>query len=136
MPTRRLFQHARIAQAGAWLLACGVAAWQYPHAVAGVFWGGLLMAINMQLMGYLAEHLRHGRRRKGIVAAALGAKFALLMAGVVGIMQGFDPDLVGFAAGLATFFAGMGGAALSAWRAGHNPQAGGRAAPAPFGPIA
>lgn len=115
MPSLRLLTHARYAQATAWLVCIAVSAWRFEYALIGVLWGGLLMALNLSAMAYLVGRCQKGQKLGGLFAAGLGSKFILLMVGVVGIMQGFDPDLVGFAIGLSTFFAGMAGAVVSAW---------------------
>lgn len=95
---------------------------RFEHALFGVLWGGLLMALNLHAMAYLVGRCQKGQRLGGLFAAGLGSKFVLLLAGVVGVMQGFDPDLVGFAVGLSTFFAGILGATASVWWSGTEAQ--------------
>lgn len=128
MPSIRLLTHARYSQAAAWLICALVCLVRYEHALFGVLWGGLLMALNLSAMSYLVGRCHRGQKLGGLFIAGLGSKFVLLMTGVVGIMQGFDPDLVGFAVGLATFFAGIAGAMASVWCSGTEAAA---AAPRP-----
>jgi hypothetical protein len=115
MPPPRILRCAQLAQGCGCAVAYAVAAMWYPHARLGVLLGGFIMAVNLALMAYLIDKLHAGAPPRGLFVAALGGKFLLLMGAVIGMMQGFDPDLLGFAAGLATFFVGMAAATVLAW---------------------
>jgi hypothetical protein len=110
MVSAKTLRLAGLHQLAATALVSLVALAAYPHALSGVLLGGMVMAVNLALMRYLTGKITNSPQRRAAYAMGLGLKFVTMLALITCIMTLLQPDLVGFAAGLSTFFAGVGGA--------------------------
>ncbi|HET6343594.1 MAG TPA: ATP synthase subunit I [Myxococcota bacterium] len=121
MVSARTLRLAGLHQLAATALVSVVALAAYPDALSGVLLGGMVMAVNLGLMRYLMGKMLNSPQRRAAYALGLGLKFVVLLALITCIMTFLQPDLVGFAAGLSTFFAGVGGALVQTIWAGEPP---------------
>lgn len=99
-------------QLGSWLLGLLLAMRLWPAGAGGVFWGGLVMAINFSLLRFVA-HLwhRHGGPSRGVMLL-VGGKLAVLLALVSAILAWAQPHPGGLASGMCSLFFGVLGATL------------------------
>ena len=113
--TSRMLHVASVYQVGAAAAMCLIAAGVWPHGLAGVAAGGLIIMVNFWLLRRLIGRITDTDTPQGQKAAfslVLGIKFVVLM-GLIALsvtLLGADP--VGLALGMASLFVAVGCAML------------------------
>lgn len=116
MSLDRLFRHAIIHQVCIWTILFVWIWLRFADMATGVFFGGLLMLFNLLLMRYTQRTLEKSGGIPHVIVAVLAGKLVVMLLATAAVIWLFDPDLLGFALGLATFFVGMFAAFLWVWR--------------------
>lgn len=122
MQATRTLRIASAYQRVAWLLGWAAAAYAWPEGQEGIFFGGLIMALNGTAMRWSLQRLLQPKARPYAAVALLGSKFVLLLGLTIGVLLWAKPDPVGFMLGMSTLFAGMLGAAIHYSGAPQNPS--------------
>lgn len=99
-------------QLASWLGGLALALRLWPAGAAGVFWGGLVMAVNFSLLRFVAHLWHRDQGPSRAVMALVSGKLALLLALTSAILHWAAPHPGGLATGLGTLFFGVLGATV------------------------
>lgn len=99
-------------QLGSWLLGLLLAMRLWPEGAAGVFWGGLVMAVNFSLLRFVAHLWHRDQGPSRSVVLLISGKLIALLALTSAILYWAEPHPGGLLAGLCSLFFGVLGATL------------------------
>lgn len=112
MTVGRFLRATVLGGVGLTLAAVAVAAALAPgDVVAGVAVGGGLGAVNLSAIGWLCHRAVTVPGRRAWYLAAIGLKFAVLIAAIFAVMRWVPMDALGFLGGLSAPFVAIVGAA-------------------------